>query len=224
MEVVDQLRNDLELSKKKRDELIPNWQLNVEERRGKSADTAADDNRSMVPMDWTLTKTKSAQLFSQIPQVRLIAKHQAFEQAVPVAAKIVNDLIAAANVGAVVTECVIDCVNAAGVGAAIVRYESLTESVSVPAVDPLSLQMQQMMTLPRNSIPMRGGKRRLLWKTPRARCRRCRPSARRIVGSAWTGSRRPICCGRFTSGCQTGTSARGLGTRRAARGRRSSGC
>lgn len=144
MEVIEQLRNDVDLSKKKRDELIPNWQLNVQERRGKDYDTAADDNRSMVPMDWTLTKTKSAQLFSQIPEVRLLAKHAMFEEAVPVAAKIVNDLLAMANTGAVVTECVIDCVNASGIGAAIVRYESLTESVPVPAVDPLALQMAQM--------------------------------------------------------------------------------
>jgi hypothetical protein len=144
VEVIDQLRNDLELSKKKRDELIPNWQLNVNERRGKDFDAAVDENRSMVPMDWTLTKTKSAQLFSQIPQVRLVAKNSAFEAAVPVAAKIVNDLLTRANTGAVVSECVIDCVNAAGVGAAIVRYEALTEAVPLPAVDPVAIQMAQM--------------------------------------------------------------------------------
>lgn len=146
MEVIEQLRNDVELSKKKREDLIPNWQLNVEERRGKDFDTVADEGRSMVPMDWTLTKTKAAQLFSQLPQVRLVAKHKQFEPAIPVAAKIVNDLLKQANVEAVLSECVVDCINAAGVGAAIVRYESLTEPVQLPAVDPAAISMAQMAT------------------------------------------------------------------------------
>lgn len=144
MEVIDQLRNDIALSKEKRDELIPNWQLNVDERRGKEFDAAADEGRSMVPMDWTLTKTKAAQLFSQMPQMRLIPRQPAFDEAVPVAAKIVNDLLTMANVEAVMSECVVDCVNAAGIGAAIVRYEALTMQVELPAVDPQAIAMAAM--------------------------------------------------------------------------------
>jgi hypothetical protein len=166
VDVIEQLRNDLQLSKKKREDLIPNWQLNVAERRGKDVDTVADDSRSMVPMDWTLTKTKAAQLFSQLPQVRLIAKNKTFETAVPVAAKIVNDLLKQANVEAVMSECVVDCINAAGIGGAIVRYESLTETVQLPAVDPAAIAMAQMAAPeapavedPANPVPQVGSLR-----------------------------------------------------------------
>lgn len=133
--VVTTLRNDIALSKTKRDDLVDGWQKNVDERRGKASDEASDEGRSMVPVDWTVTKTKSAQLFSQMPAVRLSPKHAAFAEAVPVFAKVVNDLGKHANVEAVMTESLADCINAAGIGAAIVRYEALSEMIDRPADD-----------------------------------------------------------------------------------------
>lgn len=144
MDVIELLKTDVKLSKAKRDDLMPNWQLNVNERRGKDFDSDADENRSRVPMDWTLTKTKAAQLFSQMPQVRMIPKHQSFEASVPIAVKIVNDLLTEADVEAVMGECVVDCVNAAGIGVALVRYESLSETLTLPAVDPTAIAMAGM--------------------------------------------------------------------------------
>jgi hypothetical protein len=144
VEVLELLRNDVKLAKAKRDDLMPNWQLNVNERRGKDFDADADENRSTVPMDWTLTKTKAAQLFSQMPQLRLISKSQAFEDSVPIAAKIINALLGRSGVEAVMSECVVDCVNAAGIGVAVVRYESLTETVTLPIVDPMAISMAGM--------------------------------------------------------------------------------
>lgn len=135
MDVIEQLRSDIKLSRRKRDEFVNIWQLNVDARRGKGFDTAGDEGRSMVPVDWTITKSKAAQLFSQMPQVRLTPKHEAFAQAVPVFAKIVNDLMTAANTEAVVSEAVVDCINASGIGACVVRYEALTDMVPVAAVD-----------------------------------------------------------------------------------------
>lgn len=129
------LRNDIALTKTKRDDLVDGWQRNVDERRGKASDEASDEGRSMVPIDWTVTKTKSAQLFSQMPAVRLSPKHAQYAEAVPVFAKVVNDLATHANVEAVMTESLADCINAAGIGAAIVRYEALREMVERPAVD-----------------------------------------------------------------------------------------
>lgn len=154
--VIDQLRNDIQWSKRKRTDYVDSWQLNVDERRGKNFDTAADEGRSMVPIDWTVTKTKAAQLFSQMPAVRLTPKHAAFADAVPVFAKVVNDLLKQANVEAVMSESVVDCVNAAGVGAAIVRYESLSEQVKVPAVDMETLPPEMQMAAMQGSmkIPM----------------------------------------------------------------------
>ena len=135
MEVIDILKNEIDAARKKRDEYIPKWQRSIDERRGTEFETAADEGRSMVPMDWTITKTKAAQLASQLPEVRLIEKHAQFAAAVPVFATIVNDLMAQANVSAVIDECVVDVVNAAGIGACIVRYEALTEPTEVPAID-----------------------------------------------------------------------------------------
>ncbi len=134
--VASRLLKEVKQSKKRKDsDYVDGWQRNVDERRGKSASGESDENRSMVPMDWTITKTKSAQLFSQLPEVRLIEKNQQFAAGVPVYARIVNDLMKAAAVGAVVSECVVDVVNAAGIGAAIVRYEALSEPTKVPAID-----------------------------------------------------------------------------------------
>ncbi len=166
MDVLEQLKSDLKLSKAKRDDLIPNWQLNVNERRGKDFDADADENRSRVPMDWTLTRIKAAQLFSQMPQLRMIPKHQEFEASVPIAAKIVNDLLNEAAVEAVMGECVVDCVNAAGIGVALVRYEALTETLMLPIVDPTAIAMAGMgqaappIEDPNNPTPTRPTTRR----------------------------------------------------------------
>jgi hypothetical protein len=153
--VITMLRNDIALSKTKRDDLVDGWQKNVDERRGKNADTDADEGRSMVPIDWTVTKTKSAQLFSQMPAVRLTPKHKTYAEAVPVFAKVVNDLATHAKVEAVMTESLADCINAAGIGAAIVRYEALSEMVDAPAVDKATLppEAQEAIRLGRMKIP-----------------------------------------------------------------------
>lgn len=148
MDVISQLKNDIALTKRERDLLVPNWQLNVVERRGKDTDDASDEGRSRVPVDWTVTKTKAAQLFSQMPQVRLSPRHESYADAVPVFAKIINDLLNVANVEAVMAECVVDCINAAGVGAAIVRYETLTDTRPLPKEDPLAAQMMAMAPAP----------------------------------------------------------------------------
>ncbi len=143
-DVIDLLKTDVKLSKSKRDDLMPNWQLNVNERRGKDFDADADENRSRVPVDWTLTKTKAAQLWSQMPSLRLVAKSKEYEASVPVAAKIVNALLGKSGVELVMGECVVDCINAAGIGVALVRYESLTERLTLPSVDSTAMAIAAM--------------------------------------------------------------------------------
>ena len=161
LNVIDQLRNDLAVSKRKRSEYVDIWQLNVDERRCKDSEAVSEDGRSMVPIDWTVTKTKAAQLFSQMPAVRLTPKHAQFAEAVPVFAKVVNDLLQKANVEAVMAECVVDVVNASGVGAAVVRYESLSEQVDVPEIDMETLPPEMHMAAMQGSfeIPMTKGTR-----------------------------------------------------------------
>ena len=142
-DVVKQLRDALTQSKKKRDEYVDGWQRNVDERRGKEFDTASDEGRVAVPVDWSITKAKAAQLFSQMPQVRLTPKQQEFAPAVPVVGKIINDTLDNAGIESVVNDCVVDCINASGVAAAIVRYEALSETTQVPALD----EMQAMLAM-----------------------------------------------------------------------------
>lgn len=140
-DVVKQLRGELSQSKEKRDEYVAGWRQNVDERRGKESDTASDEGRTDLPIDWAITKTKAAQLFSQMPQVRLTPKQAEFDAAVPVVAKVINDMLSEAGIEAVVSECVVDCINASGVAAALVRYEALEEVVQVPALDELQAEL-----------------------------------------------------------------------------------
>src|SRR6185369_13833229 len=55
--------------KVKRRQLIIDWSTSVDYRRGKPTETDTDDNRIPIPLDWSQTKSKSAALFSQVPEV-----------------------------------------------------------------------------------------------------------------------------------------------------------
>lgn len=142
-----QWRSRIAAAKSKRSELIAEWQENVNYRRGKPFETASDEDRVVVNLDWSQTKAKQAQLFSQVPEVRLTPKHPAFAPAVPVFAKLLNDTLTKAKVGAAMDEVLPDVINAAGVGAAIVAYEARTDTVEVPAIDPTAMPPEQMLVL-----------------------------------------------------------------------------
>lgn len=108
-------------------ELVPEWALNIDYRRGKPFATDSDQDRVAITVDWANTKDKIAQLFSQVPQVRLSAKQKAFEAGIPVFARKVNDTITAAGMGTASDECLPDVINACGIAAAYVSYETRTE-------------------------------------------------------------------------------------------------
>ena len=120
-------------------ELLPGWSDNVSYRRGKPFRAVADSDRVNVNLDWPLTKSKHAQLFSQMPQAYLTEKKEQFKAAVPAFGKQLNDTITTASTGAAVDECVVDAVNAAGFGAALVGYRSTTRMKTVPTTDPSTL-------------------------------------------------------------------------------------
>src|SRR6266496_2428343 len=100
--------------------IVPNWSLNVDYRRGKPFEADSDCDRINVTIDWSATKAKQAQLFSQMPEVRLAAKRQQFGASVPVFARRLNEVISDAGVGTAMDECLPDCINAAGVAAVLV--------------------------------------------------------------------------------------------------------
>ena len=128
-----------EVCKTYKRKLIPNWQINIDVRRGKPFASHSDEDRISVPLDWALTKTKQSALFSQIPQARVT--HPALNQAGPtisVFERKLNDTLLKAGIEPAMDEVLPDVINASGIGAVIVAYEALTEDKEVP-VQNLSL-------------------------------------------------------------------------------------
>jgi len=136
--------------------LVNTWAYNVDYRRGKPFHQETDETRVNVNLDWSLTKSKHAQLFSQVPQVYLTAKQALFKPAVPSFGKELNDTLTRARLGATVDETVLDAINASGVGVALVGYRALTELKSVPTIDPASLppEIQAQLATGAIQLPM----------------------------------------------------------------------
>src|SRR5215213_10255448 len=59
----------IERCKAHKRELTPDWDQNVDYRRGKQFDIVSDQYRISVNQDWPLTKAKEAALFSPVPSV-----------------------------------------------------------------------------------------------------------------------------------------------------------
>jgi hypothetical protein len=113
-------------------QLIEGWRENIDRRRGKVYDSDSDDDRVAITYDWSATKDKHAQLFSQVPQVRLKAKKKAFKAAMPTLARKVNDALATGGLGTAMNEVMPDVINAAGFGMVKVAYESRQEMRDLP--------------------------------------------------------------------------------------------
>jgi hypothetical protein len=116
--------------------LIQDWSLNVDYRRGKPFEDDSDNDRIQVTVDWSATKAKQAQLFSQVPEVRLTHKQDAYKASAPMFAKKLNDMLCLAKVGNAMDETLPDTINAAGFGTVLVSYEALTEDRDIPQVPP----------------------------------------------------------------------------------------
>jgi hypothetical protein len=123
----------------KKTHLINDWAENVDYRRGKPFSTVSDSDRVNVNIDWSLTKSKQAQLYSQTPPVYLTPKRPEFKMAVAKFQKNLNDTLTAAKMGTTVNETVIDAINAAGFGASISGFRSTTVMKEMPTHDPSTL-------------------------------------------------------------------------------------
>ena len=123
--------------------LISNWSENVDFRRGKPFEADSDQDRIQVTIDWSATKAKQAQLFSQMPEVRLLPKRKQYAPAVPTFARKLNEVIGDAGTGSAMDECLPDVINAAGIAGVLVSYEALTVDKEVPTVDAMMAQQLQ---------------------------------------------------------------------------------
>ena len=132
-------KHAVETTKQYRRKLVHSWQLSVDYRRGKPFASQSDEDRVSVPLDWALTKQKESQLFSQVPAVRVnhppnTIADDALPWVHPFETRL-NDTIITAGIESAMNEIIPDCINAAGIGVAIVAREAITETVNIPAVD-----------------------------------------------------------------------------------------
>lgn len=144
------IKNAVASCKNYRRKLIKNWDTSVSYRKGMPFLTQSDEDRIAVNLDWSYTKMKQASLFSQVPAARVshspqtIAKEMdpwlhKYEQRI-------NDLLQDGGIEATMDEVLPDCINAAGVGIAIVYHETITTQVEVPAQD-LSIYPPQLQAM-----------------------------------------------------------------------------
>lgn len=159
----NEFRQRIDICKLYRRKLIANWTISIDYRRGKPFTSQTDEDQVAVNLDWTLTKAKQAALFSQVPKIRLDHSPETLPKVTPWMAKFehrLNEIILDSGIEAAMDECLPDCINAAGIGAVLVSYESITEDRQVPSIDlsqlPPQLQAQVMQSgqLNGNPIPM----------------------------------------------------------------------
>jgi hypothetical protein len=135
-------RARIEACRKARDPNVTGiWRDNVAFRVQKpfAPDITNEDQDSpdqiAVPADWSRTRAKGAALFSQLPRVSLDATLKQYVSAVPQFEKIVNFYVPKAGAAAVMEECTMDAVNAAGHCGAMAVYEAtFGEPVQVPTI------------------------------------------------------------------------------------------
>lgn len=158
----DEFRARIEVCKTYRRKLIPLWSVSIDYRRGKPFASQTDDDTVSVNMDWSLTKSKQAALFSQVPKVRINHPPESLEAgpSVPQFERRLNDTLVMAGVEGAMDECLPDCINAAGFGVVLVSYEAITENKEVPAIDLSTLppefaqEAEQSKTINGQPIPM----------------------------------------------------------------------
>jgi hypothetical protein len=136
----------IEACKTQRRKLIRNWVMSIDYRRGKPFQSQTDEDRVAVNLDWILTKSKTATLFSQVPKVRLDHDTDLLPKNAPWAMpfeKKLNDTLVGAGIESAMDECLPDCINAAGLGVILVSYEAITEDRQMPIGLPSAPSPQQ---------------------------------------------------------------------------------
>lgn len=149
------LKSRIASSKRVKKQLYAEWKNNVELRIGHTPSSytsglpTMDDGQTEINPDWSLTKTKTANLYSQVPAVQCTHENEQYKAAIAPFAKALNYEIGEkrANIGVPMEEVLNDCVNAAGVGVMLVEYAARFETVQVPKQDMSHLPPQQVQAL-----------------------------------------------------------------------------
>src|SRR5882672_2899145 len=138
--IAKRLESRAKSSKDARRKLSPEWKRNVELRIGKTPTALSsgphddDEIQSEINPDWSLTKTKTANLYSQVPTVQGTHENKQYAAAVHPFMKQLNYELGEkrTNVGVAMEEVLNDVVNAAGIGGVMVGYAARTETVELP--------------------------------------------------------------------------------------------
>ena len=133
----------LESAKRNRRQFYTEWKRNVELRIGHIASIftggvdVEDDIQTEINPDWSLTKTKTANLYSQVPTVQITHENKQYAAAMPPFNKALNYELSEkrTNVGVSMEEVLNDVVNAAGIGAIHVGYAARFVDKEVPVKD-----------------------------------------------------------------------------------------
>lgn len=150
-----EFRSRIDACKIYRRKLVQIWTMSIDYRRGKPFASQTDEDRIVVPIDWSMTKAKQAALFSQTPQIHVDHAPQsqqagpwlyAFEQKL-------NDTIVVAGIESAMDEVMPDCINAAGIGVVLISHESITVDVPISAVDPMAAQDPNQPQLEPVTVP-----------------------------------------------------------------------
>lgn len=134
----------IEVSKTAIKQRAPEWKRNIELRMGRETAFATmstgmmdEEAQSTINPDWSLTKTKTANLYSQVPTVQGTHENKQYAAAIPPFMKQLNYELGdkRAHVGVAMEEILNDAVNAAGIGAAFVGYAARFEPKEMPVED-----------------------------------------------------------------------------------------
>lgn len=153
------LQERLRKSKDRRKEFLARWRANVQARMGQLDSRGPgglmtsggvytgtiDDNsdlQSTINPDWSLTKMKTANLFSQVPTVQGTHENTMFAPAVPPFMKALNYELSEkrTNIAVAMEEVLADVVNASGIAAVYVDYQARFRKKRVPMQDPATMQ------------------------------------------------------------------------------------
>ncbi len=147
-EIAKNLSERREIAKRNRREYFNEWKRNVELRLGKIASqytggvSVQDEVQTEINPDWFLTKVKTANLFSQVPEVQGTHENDMFAEAIPAFMKALRYELGdkRCNAGMAMEMALNDVVNAAGVGAILVGWEARFQMKKQPVKD-LSRQL-----------------------------------------------------------------------------------
>lgn len=180
--LVSTLKAKIEASKAHRRTFTRRWQENIESRLGEvdhggdpalgGYDHLSGDRQTEINPDWSLTKTKTANLYSQVPAVQATHENPVYAAAVPPFTKALNYELGEkrSNVGVCMEEALNDVVNASGVSAVIVSFAARFEDVEVPAIDVSHLPPELVQqAIAAKQIPMHTVPRMTDYKFPTMR-------------------------------------------------------